>query len=112
VLWVEGKIEQQKQKPWFQHRWGGFVGVMDLLLILDPKKQIRQLRHHCVITLLAHDNIDILIIISIVIPKIQIQYSSSKNYEINHMKLLYKINKQYLLTKSIYGLPINNWRII
>ena len=36
---------------------------MDLLQNLDLQKKSRQRRHHCAITLLPHDNIDVLIII-------------------------------------------------
>ena len=43
--------------------------VMDLLQNLDLQKKSRQRRHHCAITLLPHDNIDVLIIIDDPYPK-------------------------------------------
>jgi hypothetical protein len=73
--------------------------VMDLIQVIDFKKN-HQCPPFCGITLLAHDNIAVLIIIDIsLIQKIHIQWNSSKSHINNHMKLSTKINKKNLLTK-------------
>ena len=54
---------------------------------MRSSKKDRQRWRYCGITLLAHENMNVLIIIdvSIIIQKIHIQYNSSRIYIINHM---------------------------